>query len=219
MKPSTNQGTAESSPISSSNGGCSRCDIVRTSLMHRSSSSTVSSMGFSPPSLSSLARAMSHDILIAARYCPIPSCSSSASLRRSSSCRLITRADSSRSSALVFSSCRRRCSEIVAAVTISCARGTSPGSAIAVTTDASAVTTLISPESQYSGFHNTTTSIRCVNPQATINNPNARNIQPNGISRRVLLTRYSSVHEIATYDSQISVSVPTCSAISCLSYR
>ena len=70
-----------------------------------------------------------------------------------------------------------------------CTCGTRLGNAIAVTTDATAVTSFTSPASQYSGCHNTTISMKCVNPQATINVPNARNIQLNGISRRVRQTR------------------------------
>jgi hypothetical protein len=47
------------------------------------------------------------------------------------------------------------------------------GSTAAVLTEATAVTTLTSPDSQYTGCQNVHTSMKCVPPQATMNRPKA----------------------------------------------
>src|SRR5580704_5599429 len=142
------QGIADTSPISSSSGGCRRWDIVRTSSVQRSRSSSESFSALLRSRSRDFFSAIAEDILIATRYCPMLSCNSRASRRRSSSCVFITRADSCCSSEFARSSCWRRSSERWAEVTMPCTWGINPGSATAVTTDATAVTSFTSPANQ-----------------------------------------------------------------------
>jgi hypothetical protein len=57
-------------------------------------------------------------------------------------------------------------------------------SAMAVGTDAAAVTALAAPSSQYIGYHSVSSASQCVTPQATMNVPNSMNIHDSGMSRR-----------------------------------
>src|SRR6266478_6526201 len=77
----------------------------------------------------------------------------------------------------------RLSSEIFTASIVAKILGTSGNNATAVVTDATAVITFTYPASQYTACHTVITSMKCVNPHDTMNNPNARNIQWNGMSR------------------------------------
>lgn len=97
--------------------------------------------------------------------------------------------------------------------------GTQNGSSTAVVSDANAVTSLRSPVSQYKGLQSTTTSMACINPHATMKNPKATKIVPNGMFR---FSRYSSqarVHEIARQERQRSESATAFMVSSRLFYK
>ena len=89
-----------------------------------------------------------------------------------------------RSSSLCSRRCRRssdNCAERTRARTL----GIKGGSAMAVPTEATTVKTCTPVESQKAGVQNLTTCMMWVPPQATMNNPNSKNIQWKGIILRV----------------------------------
>ena len=97
-KPSTYQRSVESSPASSSSGGCNKYDIVRNSCVVERTSATLSAMALAASGLTLEASIFTIAKFIpkAARDCPELSCNSREMWRLSSSCNWSNRVESTR---------------------------------------------------------------------------------------------------------------------------
>ncbi len=78
------------------------------------------------------------------------------------------------------------------------ATGTSGGSAMAVSTEAAAVTTLTPPANQYWGFQRVQISMKWVAPQAAMKTPKATNMLEKGSTPRPRSTKAARVIPIPT---------------------